>query len=87
MLLQSQNGVIHVLPALPQAWSKGSVKGLKARGNFEVDIEWEDGKLKKLEILSVDGNPAIIDYDWKRLEVNIKEGEKLIFGHDLNRMN
>ncbi|SFG81566.1 glycoside hydrolase family 95 protein [Pedobacter insulae] len=55
MLLQSHEGEISLLPALPDAWPNGSIKGIKARGNFEVAIDWGNGKLTKATITAVIG--------------------------------
>lgn len=62
MLLQSNSGYINLLPALPDAWSDGSVEGLVARGNFEVSYDWTDGNLNKAEVLSNKGGECQVQY-------------------------
>jgi alpha-L-fucosidase 2 len=55
MLMQSQNKEIHLLPALPDSWTDGAIKGITAKGNFTVDIKWNDGKMSQAKIVSNKG--------------------------------
>lgn len=76
MLLQSTPDSIRLLPALPQQWSDGSVKGLRARGGFKVDIEWADHKVVSCTVFSERGGSTnVIFTDGRTEKVNLAPGE------------
>ncbi len=77
MLLQSHDGEIHLLPALPSNWHRGSITGLRARGGYTVNIWWEDNRVKRAEIIP-DGNGTIrIRMNKELLELEGRAGNKL----------
>jgi alpha-L-fucosidase 2 len=86
MLLQSHVGEIHLLPALPKAWAKGNIQGLVARGGFEVSIEWENGALKKVSILSKLGNDCKIRSGNKIVSMKTEQGKIYTFDGSLNKL-
>ncbi len=77
-LMQSHAGEISLLPALPPTWKDGSVKGLKARGGFEVSLDWENGKLTKSEIKSLLGNPCVVRANGKTTNYTPAKGETIV---------
>ena len=77
MLVQSQDGDINLLPALPKAWPGGSVKGLRARGGFEVGVAWNQGQLSAATIRSQWGGPCKVRYGDKTRVFNIPAGTEL----------
>ena len=83
MLLQSHNGIIHILPALPQEWPEGFVKGLKARGNFTLDIYWQQGQMSKVALRSVSGGDCNIRYKDKTIHFSTEAGKEYIFDNNL----
>ncbi len=83
MLVQSQNGVIEFLPALPSAWPNGSVKGLRARDSFEVSMAWQEGKLQSAEIKSINGTQCNVRYGDKTASLSLKRGQVVHLNSDL----
>ena len=86
MLLQSHSEIIEILPALPENWKAGIVKGLKARGNIEVDIEWKNGELIKLGLLSKKDDIREIMYEGIRKELKLHKGKKVWVDGNLNTL-
>lgn len=84
MLLQSHDGVIRLLPALPAAWSEGSITGLVARGGFVVNISWKNGKLTEAIILSKLGGQAKLKYGEKILDFKTKKGKIYKYNRNLD---
>ncbi len=79
MLLQSHAGEIRLLPALPSAWPNGSVRGMRARGGFEIDIEWQDGRLTHGAVRSAGGVECHLSYDQFSRTVELRPGQELKF--------
>ncbi len=77
MLVQSDDGRIILLPALPDSWKDGKVKGLKARGDFEVEIEWKEGKLTNARVSSKTGGEITVVYNKKQKTLNFREGQSI----------
>ncbi|HEU5069951.1 MAG TPA: glycoside hydrolase family 95 protein [Verrucomicrobiae bacterium] len=86
MLLQSHSGEIELLPALPAAWPNGRVIGLRARGGFEVEVAWNEGKLTHVKIKSVGGREATVRYGDRTTEIQLKPGRTIQLNQALERI-
>jgi alpha-L-fucosidase 2 len=79
MLIQSHSGVINLLPALPDAWPDGAIRGVCARGGFELTFSWGNGQLKELELLSKAGNSCTLKYRKEEIVFETEAGESYYF--------
>lgn len=77
MLLQSHNGRIHLLPALPSAWSYGFFKGMKVQGNAIVSCRWKEGKVQKVTLEALSGGTFSIEANGQHTTVTLSPGEKI----------
>ncbi len=71
MLVQSHQGFIELLPALPAGWSSGHIRGLKARGGYEIEMTWTGGKLEMAEISSGSGGKTLVKFQGQVKEIEI----------------
>ncbi len=83
MLLQSQNGEVVLLPALPEQWRAGTVRGLRARGAFTVDETWADGKLVRATIRADAAGPCRVRYGQRTRTLSLTAGGVVQIGPDL----
>jgi alpha-L-fucosidase 2 len=83
MLMQSQDGTIRLLPALPEAWPDGSVSGLCARGDFVVDIAWQHGRLTHATITSRASQPCRVSYAGRTVELKLQPGQHVTLDGNL----
>lgn len=77
MLVQSSPGEIRLLPALPDQWSEGEVRGLRARGGFEVSMRWRDKRLTQAEIRSINGVAASLRYGDRRITIKLRANQAI----------
>ena len=86
-LVQSHAGEISLLPALPAGWDDGSVAGLRARGEYDVSMQWKGGKLQAADIHSIKGGAIKVRYGQKVASLTIKPGEVVHLNADLVAAN
>ncbi|OXA98150.1 glycosyl hydrolase [Flavobacterium oncorhynchi] len=87
MLIQSQTDKIQLLPALPKNWKKGEAKGLCARGGFEVDMKWDEGKLVSAKVLSKVGGVCKLQNGSNNIEITTQPGKSYTFNAELKEIS
>ncbi|MGM0531341.1 MAG: glycoside hydrolase family 95 protein, partial [Bacteroidota bacterium] len=79
MLLQSHKDTLRILPALPKSWERGHIKGLQARGDFNIDIHWDDNQIGRLAITSNQGNRCTVQYKDSTITFNTRKEQTYVF--------
>jgi alpha-L-fucosidase 2 len=85
MLLQSHAAEVHLLPALPDGWPQGEVRGLRARGGFAVSLSWQNGKLTEAIIQSAKATTVKVRLGDKVVNLKFRNGERLRLDGTLRR--
>jgi alpha-L-fucosidase 2 len=86
MLMQSRDGEILLLPALPRAWPSGSVSGLRARGGLRVDLAWRAGALTSATVTADVSGTTAVRLNGKRIDLNLSRGQSArLRGAELRR--
>lgn len=83
MLLQSHTGEIELLPALPDAWTEGAISGLKARGNIEVEIKWENNLLTEARLTAKDDRMVTVKYGTRKVKLKLSKATPAILDRNL----
>jgi alpha-L-fucosidase 2 len=86
-LVQSHAGEISLLPALPAGWDEGSVSGLRARGGYDVSMQWKNGKLQAADLHNLKGGAVKVRYGQKTATVTLKPGEAAHLNAELDPAN
>lgn len=86
MIIQSHTGFIDLLPALPAAYADGEVKGICARGGFELNITWKQGKLQQVKIRSKAGRTCTLRYRGKQIKIETQPGGVYVFNDNLDKI-
>ena len=75
MLMQCDGDTMKLLPSLPDAWNTGEINGIKARGNYKIDLSWKNRKVAKAKITSHQAGVLTVCYNGKQKKLHFKAGE------------
>ena len=78
MLMQCDGENMDLLPALPDSWKQGNIQGIKARGNYTLNLYWKDKKVSKAEIISHADGRLTVNYNGKSKKITLKRGTKKV---------